>query len=348
MVRNIALGISIAAIMPSNLANPTVAIIDNRHANTVIEKTVNLDSNLTCKAKNLFTECFAASSDRETTVDSNLWTQEITSSLLGRSLFSSCFGRSPGITKIQSLSDSWHKLSSKFSSHKLTTPLLDRLVDPTCLGLQPKRLDLSLEGIESVNSQDVSNSNLPNYSQKPLSPSATPQFPKLLRSSLIVEFPQENSSLVLEDPKLVNPAPNTERIASPFGWRRRPLSNQLQFHQGIDYGAPYGSPVVAVGNGIVTRIVSGCADFGNLFCGNQLGNWIEIDHGNGAIATYGHLKNSSIAVEEGMKVRKNQNIAQVGSSGWSTGAHLDFRLKINGKHEDPDKYVMKIDLAEIH
>ncbi|MBE9044737.1 M23 family metallopeptidase [Pleurocapsales cyanobacterium LEGE 10410] len=168
------------------------------------------------------------------------------------------------------------------------------------------------------------------------------KFPKLSRSSLIVSFPQENSSFVPQNTKLANPAPESKRIASPFGWRKRPYSNQQQFHQGIDYGAPYGSPVVAIGNGIVTKVVSGCADFGSLFCGGQLGNWIEIDHGDGVIGTYGHLKNSSIMVEAGMKVRKNQNIAQVGSSGWSTGAHLDFRLKVDGEHEDPAKHVMAI------
>ena len=177
------------------------------------------------------------------------------------------------------------------------------------------------------------------YSQ----PKFPQKFPQLSRSSLIVSFPQDNSSFIPSNTKLANPAPETERIASPFGWRRRPYSNQLQFHQGVDYGAPFSSPVVAVGNGIVTRVVSGCADFGNLFCGGQLGNWIEIDHGNGTIGTYGHLKSSSITVKAGMKVRKNQKIAQVGSSGWSTGAHLDFRLEVNGKHEDPAHYVMAIE-----
>ena len=168
-------------------------------------------------------------------------------------------------------------------------------------------------------------------------------FPTVSRSSLIVSFPQSNSTFVPPQTKLANPAPETQRIASPFGWRNRPYSNQLQFHQGIDYGAPYGSPVVAVGNGIVTKVVRGCADFGNLFCGGQLGNWVEIDHGNGKIGTYGHLKYGSIAVTEGMRVRKKQPIALVGSSGWSTGAHLDFRFKVNGKHENPANYVMAIE-----
>ena len=168
------------------------------------------------------------------------------------------------------------------------------------------------------------------------------KFPHLTRSSLILSSPVQGYT----DDKLANPAPATKRIASPFGWRRRPYSNQLQFHQGIDYGAPLGSPVVSVGNGIVTKISSGCLDFSNLSCGGQLGNWIEVDHGNGAIAVYGHLKHNSLNVTKGMRVRKNQQIAQVGSSGWSTGAHLDFRIKVHGEYADPAKLIMSIDVDD--
>ena len=180
------------------------------------------------------------------------------------------------------------------------------------------------------------------------------KFPQLSRSSLVISSPRNieslcstlitetNSCSVVEQSSLVNPAPETERIASPFGWRKRPYSGQMQFHKGVDYGAPLGTPVVAADNGIVINVVSGCADFGNRFCGSQFGNWIEIDHGNGKIATYGHLLNDSITVKKGMKVWKNQEIAKVGSSGWSTGAHLDFRLKVNGKHQNPADYVTEI------
>ncbi len=169
------------------------------------------------------------------------------------------------------------------------------------------------------------------------------EFPQSSRSSPTASLPTADNTPKPANTRLANPAPLTTRITSPFGWRTRPHSHQLQFHQGIDYGAPLGSPVVAVGDGIVTKIVSGCYDFGNLYCGGQLGNWIEIDHGNGRLGVYGHLKNSSITVKEGMKVQRNQEIAQVGSSGWSTGAHLDFRFKVNGEYEDPAKHVTAID-----
>ena len=165
-----------------------------------------------------------------------------------------------------------------------------------------------------------------------------PNFPKFSRSSLLNSSLQQNNS---SSTKLnfVHPAPDTKRVASPYGWRRRPYSGEYQFHHGIDYGAPLGSPVVAANDGIVTKVISGCRDFRSRWCGNQFGNWVEIDHGDGVTALYGHLLHQSITVKKGMKVWKNQEIAQVGSSGWSTGAHLDFRVKVNGQYRNPAHFV---------
>jgi murein DD-endopeptidase MepM/ murein hydrolase activator NlpD len=182
--------------------------------------------------------------------------------------------------------------------------------------------------------------------------SSLQQFPPIARSSLIVSPPTDSfclesseidSNYCQEDAdaylSFAHPAPKMTKITSPFGWRIRPYSGQLQFHHGIDYKAPLGSPVVAARDGIVIKVVSGCIDFGDKWCGGQYGNWIEIDHGNGAIAIYAHLLDESITVTEGMKVRKNQEIAKIGSSGWSTGPHLDFRIRINGEYRDPADFI---------
>ena len=309
MVRMIAQGLLILGIMPIALANST-AIATNNQNQVVPELQAKIEKpilNSSCATVRLPKNCLSTvATAKKPEIHSDLWLQGIANSLL---------------------SDSWFAKSlfvlGKSKKQKYKKYNFD----------WQKKLDRKSIKLARLTSEH-------HTSQNDYSP---PKFPQLSRSSLIVSFPQDNSSFVPINTKLANPAPETKRIASPFGWRRRPYSNQLQFHQGIDYGAPFSSPVVAVGNGIVTRVVSGCADFGNLFCGGQLGNWIEIDHGNGTIGTYGHLKSSSITVKAGMKVRKNQNIAQVGSSGWSTGAHLDFRLEMNGKHEDPAKYVMAIE-----
>lgn len=309
MVRIIAQGLLIAGIMPIALANSTVITTNNQNQvfselPTKIDKPI---LNSSCASGGLPKNCLPnIPPAKKPGIHSDLWLQGIANFLLLDSFFAESFF-----------------LLGKSKKQKYKKYNFD----------WQKKLDQKSIKLTRLTSED-------HTSQDDYSP---PKFPQLSRSSLIVSFPQDNSSFVPINTKLANPAPETKRIASPFGWRRRPYSNQLQFHQGIDYGAPFSSPVVAVGNGIVTKVVSGCADFGNLFCGGQLGNWIEIDHGNGTIGTYGHLKSSSITVKVGMKVRKNQKIAQVGSSGWSTGAHLDFRLEVNGQHEDPAHYVMAIE-----
>ncbi len=210
---------------------------------------------------------------------------------------------------------------------------------------------ISNTNIQNIWLQEISNLISPQWSLANLPDS---QLPIVNKPSLILEqpvssqpqnFPQLDRSSLIVPPlnrnrlKLIHPAPQTKRIASPFGWRNRPYSGKRQFHQGIDYGAPLGSPVVAATDGIVVRVVSDCNDFGDRLCGGSFGNWIEVDCGNGKIVTYGHLLKNSIKVKVGMTIRQNQTIAKVGSSGWSTGAHLDFRIKINGKYQNPADYI---------
>lgn len=377
MVKTIALGLLIAAITPIALANSTVINMDNQQQAVDLTQPTIAHSGLNsaCNASDLTVNCLINNASGkeihqrpEIISDSDLWLRQVANILLPNALFDACQERSLQNTEyVEGLLDYGNKteqlLSSQHQTSLLSTvsiqpsklsptntksqSLLGKLINPGCVFSGQQRVDREAIALKPVKStkldyqyESFQSPSTASISQ-PLSPKL-PKFPKLSRSSLIVSFPQANSSFIPKNTKLANPAPETKRIASPFGWRTRPYSNQLQFHQGIDYGAPYGSPVVAIGNGIVTKVVSGCADFGNLFCGDQLGNWIEIDHGNGLIGTYGHLKNSSIMVKAGTTVWKNQNIAQVGSSGWSTGAHLDLRLKVNGKHEDPAKYVMAI------
>ncbi len=363
MVKSIALGLLIAGIAPITLANSTVISMDNQQlaVNFTQPKITNPGLNSYCNASDLSINCLADPASEKPAIHSDLWLQEIANILLPNTLFSACPQRSlqkvehvDGLlgysqNRTDQLFNSQHQttllsaasVEQSLNHTELTRPFLDKLINPGCIFSWQKQVDQ-----EAVVSKAVKSTKF-NYKHDSPNSSPAPKFPTLSRSSLVVSFPEANSSFIPPDTKLAHPAPETKRIASPFGWRLRPYSNQLQFHQGIDYDAAYGSPVVAVGNGIVTKVVSGCVDFGTLFCGGQLGNWIEIDHGNGLIGTYGHLKNSSIIVQPGMKVRKNQNIAQVGSSGWSTGAHLDLRLKVNGEYEDPAKYVMAIDPHKI-
>ena len=327
-----ALGLLIAGITPIALANSSRSVslpdqlqFSSRQSHAVAFKKSCDESTFSCPTK----------PNNFDLIDSSFGLQKIATSLLPNVLFSTCDYLLPARSEVANNAlanpESSLQMRSGISLSSLSTTVSSKCGFPWEQQLHPTATSIDLEPTLTTK-QNIVSSKL-----------GRPDFPKLSRSSLIVSFPQENSNFVLKNKKLANPAPETKRIASPFGWRKRPYSNQLQFHQGVDYGASYGSTVVAVGNGIVTKVVTGCADFGNLFCGGQLGNWIEIDHGNGIVGTYGHLKYSSVTIQPGTKVRKNQPIAQVGSSGWSTGAHLDFRLKVNGKYEDPAKHVMALE-----
>ena len=118
---------------------------------------------------------------------------------------------------------------------------------------------------------------------------------------------------------------NTLRVTSRFGFRRHPVLGKYKAHNGIDYGAPTGTPIWAVADGKVIK----AGRFG------AAGNMVAIDHGNGLQSYYMHL--SRINVKSGQQVRQRHMIGRVGSTGRSTGPHLHFGLKQNGAWTDPTK-----------
>lgn len=117
-------------------------------------------------------------------------------------------------------------------------------------------------------------------------------------------------------------------VTSDFGLRRSPLTGGRQLHQGIDIASPFGNPVVASGDGVVT------------FAGHNggLGNKIVIDHGYGIASVYGH--NSKLLVEIGVKVNRGDVIAEVGSTGRSTGPHLHYEILVDGLPVDPRRFIL--------
>jgi murein DD-endopeptidase MepM/ murein hydrolase activator NlpD len=117
--------------------------------------------------------------------------------------------------------------------------------------------------------------------------------------------------------------PVTGTITSPFGWRSNPFGGAPEFHQGLDIGAPSGTTVTAAAAGTVIM----AQWYGGY------GNYILIDHGGGYSTGYGHL--SAIYVSRGQTVARGQAIGAVGSTGYSTGPHLHFEIRINGKPVDP-------------
>ena len=117
------------------------------------------------------------------------------------------------------------------------------------------------------------------------------------------------------------------RVSSGFGFRRHPILGTVQRHEGIDFSAPLGTPVRAVGDGAVIR-----AGYGGSF-----GRMIEIRHRDGIVTRYGHLRSFAQSLREGQVVTLGQVIGFVGSTGLSTGPHLHFETLVNGVSKEPTR-----------
>ena len=122
------------------------------------------------------------------------------------------------------------------------------------------------------------------------------------------------------------PAPDSRHITSTFGNRTISLYGYERFHTGIDINAATGSPVVAAEDGTV--IVS-------VYDGGW-GNYIMINHGDNLITLYAHLNERH--VEVGQSVLKGEQIGTTGNSGLSSGPHLHFEVRVNGKSTEPFLY----------
>jgi murein DD-endopeptidase MepM/ murein hydrolase activator NlpD len=118
-------------------------------------------------------------------------------------------------------------------------------------------------------------------------------------------------------------------VTSRFGHRKDPFTRDLSFHDGLDIGAPYGTPIIATGKGTV--ISSGWDKY--------LGNHVRLDHGGGLVTVYGHMQKTTVSV--GDVVDKGTEVGKLGSTGRSTGAHVHYEVRINGKAVDPERYLVE-------
>lgn len=125
------------------------------------------------------------------------------------------------------------------------------------------------------------------------------------------------------------PVPASRYVSSGYGYRDHPISKTRRFHKGIDIAAPQGTPIVAAESGVV--LVAGWS--------SGYGNTVIIDHGGGVWTLYGHIRHGSIRVSVGQEVARGQTIAEVGSTGNSTGPHLHFEVIVNGSPQSPLNYV---------
>ena len=124
------------------------------------------------------------------------------------------------------------------------------------------------------------------------------------------------------------PVPGYTRITSKYGMRTHPITGVYKLHTGVDIGAPMGASFVAANDGIVVK-----AGYNGAY-----GNMVIIDHGGGVQTLYAH--GSEIMVKVGDTVKKGETVVlKVGSTGYSTGAHAHFEVRLNGVVTDPMPYI---------
>jgi murein DD-endopeptidase MepM/ murein hydrolase activator NlpD len=124
---------------------------------------------------------------------------------------------------------------------------------------------------------------------------------------------------------LVRKPVNNAIMRSGFGSRHDPILGFIKMHTGVDWAAPYGTPIFASGNGVVERAERE----------GGYGNYVKLKHNNGYETAYGHMSAFAKGLEAGKRVRQGQVIGFVGSTGHSTGPHVHYEILVNGRFVDP-------------
>ena len=138
---------------------------------------------------------------------------------------------------------------------------------------------------------------------------------------------QKYNTVSIGNINFIWPCPSSSRITSSFGDRESPTEGASSSHQGVDIGASTGSSILAAASGTVTISTYSYS----------AGNYIMINHGGGVSTVYMHC--SELLVSAGQEVTQGQVIAKVGSTGYSTGPHLHFGIRVNGSYVNPINYV---------
>jgi murein DD-endopeptidase MepM/ murein hydrolase activator NlpD len=139
------------------------------------------------------------------------------------------------------------------------------------------------------------------------------------KSEFFDEFGKNIAGFLLRTPV------DAARVTSGFGARRHPVLGYNRMHQGIDFGAPTGTPVYAAGDGTVEQVRRA----------GGYGNWLQIRHSDGWSTGYAHLSRYAKGVRVGQRVSQGQVVAYVGTTGLSTGAHLHYEVIKGGQKVNP-------------
>ena len=136
-------------------------------------------------------------------------------------------------------------------------------------------------------------------------------------------FDQKIRKLMVPTQKPVSDAD----LGSSFGWRIDPFTGRSALHTGLDFSADPGTPILSAAGGVVVT-----QEYHPAY-----GNMIEIDHGNELVSRYAHA--SRVFVKKGDLIKRGQKIAEVGTTGRSTGSHLHFEVLVQGVQQDPQKFL---------
>ena len=117
-------------------------------------------------------------------------------------------------------------------------------------------------------------------------------------------------------------------LGSSFGWRIDPVNGRSALHTGLDFPAEHGTPILAAAGGVVVT-----QEYHSAY-----GKMVEVDHGNDLITRYAHA--SKVLIKKGDLIKRGQKIAEVGSTGRSTGSHLHFEVLVQGVFQDPQKFLL--------
>lgn len=120
------------------------------------------------------------------------------------------------------------------------------------------------------------------------------------------------------------------RVSSSFGYRKHPIKGEWKHHTGTDFAAPRGTPVMASSDGVV-KIVGQQRGYGNV---------IYLNHRSGYTTIYGHLNGFASGLKQGQRIRQGQVIGYVGMTGWATGPHLHYEVRVNNVPQDPMKIAL--------
>jgi murein DD-endopeptidase MepM/ murein hydrolase activator NlpD len=151
--------------------------------------------------------------------------------------------------------------------------------------------------------------------------------------ALLAEYEHANAEIVRHTPSILPLPADQFVLTSPFGMRKSPFTRADDFHKGLDLAAPTGTPVFATADGVVS--FAGRYPLRDSVAWWRFGNVVVVNHAGRFITIYGHL--DTIKVQPGQQIRQGQNIATVGSTGWSTNSHLHYEVRSD--LEQPGTYI---------